>query len=443
MKIKSLLGSKAPERMEREELVRTVDRLEGEEHELDGAVLHNSFVSEYKEIDEATMTIQHFISTESTDRHGDIVRAKGMQDANFAKNPVVLYGHDYHSLPVGKSLWRKTARKGGVTGVLAATQFAPTEEGKLVFSLWKDGYLNAASIGFIPLAYDVIRGEEDDTGYKPILGFDITDWELLEYSIVPIPANQDALRNALLTKDELGSPEVRQRMYDAVTKAAIRYHKYPLADEGEKWNGPKEVAAADVSDLKKMCAWYDDSAAEDKGSYKLPHHRQSDKYTVWAGVRAAMGALLGARGGVNIPDGDKAGVHAHLAGHYKDFGKDAPPLKEYTQEELKGLFPEMYEEATTDPLLAGLTHIADTYATLAQKMEDLTKRFEQLNELILAVNDKVDQVQDSIDNEKQPTKADSESSKVESLGSEEVDGNDFIKQAVSGELSRMTGRITD
>jgi hypothetical protein len=61
-----------------------------------------------------------------------------------------------------------------------------------------------------------------------------------------------------------------------------------------------------------------------------------------------MGALLGARGGTNIPDGDRRGVYNHLARHYRDFEETAPEFREYTDEELKTLFAELYIEQRGD-----------------------------------------------------------------------------------------------
>ncbi|MBN1253984.1 MAG: hypothetical protein JXA50_01755 [Deltaproteobacteria bacterium] len=131
---------------------------------------------------------------------------------------------------------------------------------------------------------------------------------------------------------------------EAEEKKVIPYKEAPKADEGDKWDGPKEVAAADVADLKVMCTWYDDEKPDIKGSYKLPHQRQKDKYVVWNGVKAAMAALLGARGGVKIPDDDRKAVYDHLAKHYKQFDKTPPEFKDYTEDELRELFPEVYEE---------------------------------------------------------------------------------------------------
>lgn len=47
---------------------------------------------------------------------------------------------------------------------------------------------------------------------------------------------------------------------------------------------------------------------------------------VWNGVRSAMQVLLGARGGVNIPERDRKDVYLHLSKHYEEFDKDPPPF---------------------------------------------------------------------------------------------------------------------
>lgn len=110
----------------------------------------------------------------------------------------------------------------------------------------------------------------------------------------------------------------------------------PMADEATEWDGPGEVAAATVDDLKIMCAWVNSENAENKGGYKLPHHKAAGEHpVVWRGVAAAMMALLGGRGGVDIPEGDRRGVYNHLARHYKQFDKPAPEFKIFDPAELK------------------------------------------------------------------------------------------------------------
>jgi len=120
-------------------------------------------------------------------------------------------------------------------------------------------------------------------------------------------------------------------------KGVIPYKEYPKAPEGEKWDGPAEVKKAEVDDLKVICTWFDSENPDIKSSYKLPHHKAKGYKLVWRGVSAAMGALLGARGGVDVPDDDKKGIYNHLVKHYAEFEKDPPEFKEYSEKELKVL----------------------------------------------------------------------------------------------------------
>jgi hypothetical protein len=85
-----------------------------------------------------------------------------------------------------------------------------------------------------------------------------------------------------------------------------------------------------AAQLRAMHAWVDPKGdATAKSSYKLPHHNVGEDGKVGAAnlkaVESAMGRLNG--GGLDIPQADRAGVHAHLAAHYKDAGMKAPDLK--------------------------------------------------------------------------------------------------------------------
>lgn len=165
-------------------------------------------------------------------------------------------------------------------------------------------------------------------------------------------------------------------------KTVIPYKKYSLADEGAAWNGPREIAAASVDDLKAMCAWYDDENAENKGAYKLPHHLQSSKNTVWRAVAAAMAALLGARGGVQIPDSDKRGVYNHLTKHYKDFDKEPPEFRSYNDAELKEMFPDETKEPDETIQKAGATISAKNKAMIEEAMKYMQNAMEKMKEIL-------------------------------------------------------------
>ena len=141
-------------------------------------------------------SVQFTISKEVVDRDGDILRAGGVDFTNYMKNAVFLGFHNPHDFPLGK------VTKFWVEGdSVKAIVYFPTleelssdlenvsDEAKtidFVYYAYKTGLLNAVSVGFIPLEWT-----ETKTGY------DITKWELLEFSAVAVPANQDAIAEAV------------------------------------------------------------------------------------------------------------------------------------------------------------------------------------------------------------------------------------------------------
>ena len=111
-------------------------------------------------------------------------------------------------------------------------------------------------------------------------------------------------------------------------KGAIPPHTTPAADEGADWDAGAVLREIEgEAKLRLVHAWVNwELDPEVKGAYKLPHH-YADGRVVWRGVAAAGTALMGGRGGVDIPDADVAGVKRHLAGHYRQFDK-VPPWEE-------------------------------------------------------------------------------------------------------------------
>ncbi len=281
--------------------------------------IRKTYKTKTKATSNRTLSVK--ISTSTPDRSKDVVQPKGVKLANYKRNPVVALNHNYQGLPIAKT----TSIQVTDDGIMADVQFPKKGVHKLadtVYSLYKDGFMNAWSIGFIPETY-----KDRKEGGK-----EFTSWELLEYSAVLVPDNPEALTM------------VRSKGYDfndkgwLVSKSTIPYKKYPLAPIEEDWNGSGQVASADVDDLKLMATWFDSEKPDIKTSYKLPHHRASDKYTVWRGVASAMGALLGVRGGVVMPDADRKSVYDHLAKHYAEFDREAPEFKNYKPAELKKMF---------------------------------------------------------------------------------------------------------
>lgn len=140
-----------------------------------------------KAVDDVNGIITFLGTTPTKDRWNEIVDPQGVILDNYRKNPVFLWAHNYQVLPIGKSLAEKVTPYGIEFDIKfdLADQFA-----KEVYRKYKEGYLQATSIGFIPLEWEDI---EDSTGRVRVY----RKWELLELSAVPVPANPDALQMAL------------------------------------------------------------------------------------------------------------------------------------------------------------------------------------------------------------------------------------------------------
>lgn len=126
------------------------------------------------------------ITTDEVDRDNDIVKADGWKLDNYLKNPVVLFGHNWGGLPVGKCVSiTKLENALKATVEFVSKEISPFAE--TVYQMCKQGFLKATSVGF-----SVIKSDYDNERK----GFNITEAELLEFSIVPIPANASALIEA-------------------------------------------------------------------------------------------------------------------------------------------------------------------------------------------------------------------------------------------------------
>ena len=136
------------------------------------------------------------ISKEVVDRDGDILRASGVDFSNYMKNPVFLSFHNSREFPLGKvtKFWVEGNEVKAIVYFPTLEELSTdpnnaSEKAKLVdftYHCYKTGMLNAVSVGFIPLEWT-----ESENGY------DILKWELLEFSAVAVPANQDAIAEAV------------------------------------------------------------------------------------------------------------------------------------------------------------------------------------------------------------------------------------------------------
>lgn len=126
-------------------------------------------------------------STSAPDRMGDVVE-QDWDFRSFRKNPVLLFQHQSSSLPIGKvsRIWTEGAQ------TFAKAEAVPEGIDDLADKVWKfikSGFLSAVSVGFRPIADPTPR--KDKVGNW--LGYTFPKNELLELSVVSVPANQEAL----------------------------------------------------------------------------------------------------------------------------------------------------------------------------------------------------------------------------------------------------------
>ena len=93
-----------------------------------------------------------------------------------------------------------------------------------------------------------------------------------------------------------------------------------------EWAGGDEFSATKA---RRGFVYYDADAPEKRGSYKMPFADVIDGklMAVWNGCKAAMGAVHGSRGGVDMPDEEKRRAHSFLASYYKKFDMEPPEMK--------------------------------------------------------------------------------------------------------------------
>ena len=85
------------------------------------------------------------------------------------------------------------------------------------------------------------------------------------------------------------------------------------------------------SKYQKAFCWVNPEDPNKLGSYKMPFVDVigGDLKAVWKGVSAGMAALMGARGGVDIPDRDRKPVYNFLVVYYKKFDKEPPEYRSF------------------------------------------------------------------------------------------------------------------
>jgi hypothetical protein len=179
--------------------------------------------------DDKNRTFLAIASSACVDRQGDVIVQDGWDLANFKNNPVIPWAHDYWQPPVARAV-----EIGVSDGVLQfVCQFPP--EGlypfaDTIWNLYRNGYMFAFSVGFIP--------EEPEEGWQ-WEGNTFRKCELLEISAVVVPANPQAL--ALAAKAGVIDPKQTKQLISKLEHTVVNLQDILKAQEQDDKAADTEV----------------------------------------------------------------------------------------------------------------------------------------------------------------------------------------------------------
>lgn len=240
------------------------------------------------------------------------------------------------------------------TGVEGAAQFIPNADEKTPYVLLCDptcldsvrGYISdeaccATTVGqdhgFIPhitLAY-VPPGISVDMPIPQPAQLSFSTLSLVMGDGVrhdfPLTGGGSSSMYAMRGKVEAHDDHVDPVSMAITIKGATTFGDLPLADRGRAWDGTaaegrvrawagggSNISDMDWSKYRQAFAWYDPSNPEAVGSYKLGFADiiNGTLTAIPRGVFAAAAAMMGSRGGVQIPSGDRSAVQTLLGKYY-------------------------------------------------------------------------------------------------------------------------------
>lgn len=189
-----------------------------------------------KELGEGSFSA--IVTTSAVDRMRESIDSSGITTDAYMQNPVVLYGHDYSGLPIGKA----TNIKQYKNKITAEFQLAVNEYpfAATVAAMIKGGYLNAVSIGGI-----VKEWNEDYTVIRQM--------EMVEFSVVPVPANPQALISGRSFEKAIGK---------SAEQIATEYAEFAQKATADKLKGlDKNELHKHIESLESLLAVLKDTAS--------------------------------------------------------------------------------------------------------------------------------------------------------------------------------------
>ena len=139
-------------------------------------------------------SIKFHLITDDTDRDSEVLLPQGAVLDNWKSNPVWLWAHNIEAwgglerAPIGKINTATIEQTDHFLGVDVFFDEKNDDFAKMIANKHRDGFLNATSVGFMPITISTDTVNPDQKGVT------FEKFEVLEGSSVPIPANPAALQ---------------------------------------------------------------------------------------------------------------------------------------------------------------------------------------------------------------------------------------------------------
>jgi hypothetical protein len=261
-----------------------------------GALIYRTFglTEEASTLDEQSRSVRMIASTAALDSYGDVVE-QHWDLSRYNANPAVLFNHNRNwngspadDIPVGYS--RAHSVKNGQLEFEPV--FSDDRASPLAERVWqgiRQKTLRAASVGFRPGA--VVKEVTSNGKIIYHLGTSDAPNQLFEISIVPLPANPDAV--ALSADTDAESPEgkawIRQRMLfeelarksqpanPAAEEVTMKDNKTDTAQGTVAETPPADETAQRLADLEARNAELEQQNAESEAELALLRQQRAEQ----------------------------------------------------------------------------------------------------------------------------------------------------------------------
>lgn len=288
-----------------------------------------------RQVDTEKRTIKVRGTTESEDRMGDVIEASGWELGNFQKNPVIPWSHRTGDPPIARATMVERVQN-GLDFILEFPSRELFPFGDFIFRMMAAGFINATSVGFLPKEREIMLDEDGR-----FQGIRFKRQELLELSVVTVPANPEALvldfeqaiEQNVTTIEELKQYEQEFEFtvgkcpeYKQLAEELVKEHKLLQKDRTSDYNDQEEKQMEEkIKELENMVTNLTNELSEVKeqlanlGSFK---DMSETSQKLMGTINDAMKNLMGGKTGSNP-------IKQLLAGHAQgQSGQTQPDMEQ-------------------------------------------------------------------------------------------------------------------